>query len=157
MGKIFNHKAGDKMPPADGKSGDGMPFARVSPRRAVLGTEKTGICGVHATWGINNDNNGEKIKGAMKEAERKISLKFGDPLHRIDSLGPGAIHDGSMGFMMSLAQGERAYMRIWKVDKGDISVIWLYAHGYNASDGCYIIEYRFTNYDEARREVNSGL
>ena len=163
MDKIFNHKAGDKMPPADRKDDDGMPFAIVSPRdkdnsvRAVLGTEKTGICGVRAIWYINNDNNGEKIKDAMKEAERQISRKFGSPIHRIDGIDPGAIHDGSIGFMMSLAQGERAYMRIWKVDKGGISLILLSAHGRNANNGYYKIEYRFANYDEARREVNSGL
>ena len=167
MDKIFNHKAGDKMPPADGKYDDGMPFAIVSSQgkdnsvHAVLGTEKTGICGVRAIWVINNDNNGEKIKDKMKKAERGISDKYGKPNLSPDGLDPGAIHDGSIGFMKSLEQNEREYMRIWKVDKGGISVIVLSAHGLNANDGYYEIVYRFANYDanydEARREVNSGL
>ena len=159
----FGYNAGDEMPPTVGTNNDGLSFGIVSPppagfdSLAVYGTEKTGICMIRVVRLIESDPTGREIKASMENAERALSNKYGEPITRVDNLIPGALYDEPREFMMSLAQDEREYRVEWKVDKGDISGIGLSAHGRNASDGYYIIEYQFTNYDECMVEVNSGL
>ena len=121
----FGYNAGDEMPPIDGITNDGFPFARVpAPERfdslAVFGTEKAGICWIRATKRIENvDPSGNQIKGAMEALERAISKKYGKPSRRIDR-HDGTIWErfvsfwsGSGEFMQELAAGKRRYMTIW--------------------------------------------
>lgn len=168
--KLFGkYKARDKWPP-DGsipgctKAG-GLPCAiDYKTSRdfdldvlAIYGTEKTGICMIRAIRLIENDHTGKQIASGVEKAEKRISINYGTPIRRINNLVSDARHYNSLGLMARLTQGELEYKIEWKVDEGGISGIELSAHGRNASNGYYIIEYQFTNYDECMAEVSSGL
>lgn len=121
----FGYKAGDEMPPIDGATNNGFPFARVpTPERfdslAVFGTKRVGICWIRATKRIENDDpSGTQIKGTVEVLERAIANKYGKPSRRIDR-HDGTIWErfmsfwrGSGEFMQELAASKRRYMAIW--------------------------------------------
>ena len=128
---------------------------------SLMITPNNGLCKIMtATEDLPTNDFGTSIKNKFKFFENLLSKKYGEN-RKSDYVASGSIWNKEKYWTMGLLKKERVLRTEWnsrygsKLPQNDINNIVLRAGATDVSTGLIAIQYRFSNYSDCNKELES--